>query len=89
MILSIVDKHTLAPQGDAPDAIQVHYNPDSKTTTVDCSADLVTIGVAATVLDKMYRDALYRLPSDLVQDIQKSIKEATNGEIHRNESTQS
>ena len=53
----------------APQGISVRYSPKKNCTVVTCDADVVTLGVAITVLNKLYESALQDIDNDAANEI--------------------
>lgn len=60
----------------ADQRIVITYNDETKTTTIDCDMDVVSVGIAVEVLLQLYEEALSGLDKELVADIRMTIKEA-------------
>lgn len=56
--------------------VNIDYDPHNRTTTINISADTVTLGVAAVMITHFFEKNLSVVPEDKRQHILEVIKEA-------------
>jgi len=58
--------------------IRADYNPKTECTTVFINADIVTAKIAAAVLEEKYLEAVKQLTPEMVEQVEKAVREALN-----------
>lgn len=82
MVLRVIGKPT-AELSCAPQKLSASYNPSTGVHTIDCDVDVVTLGVALSVLRREFEECLSGLEPSLAERIRKTTEEAVRNEQDR------
>jgi hypothetical protein len=69
--------------------IHINHNPGTKCTSIVCHADIVTVKIAAEVLEEKYQEALKNLAPEMIARIEQTVKEALHYEEYRSKNLES
>ena len=74
MFLRVIGKPTAA-LSCAPQKLSASYDPSTGIHTIDCDVDVVTLGIALSVLRREYEECLAGLEPGLAERIRKTTEE--------------
>lgn len=77
MFLRVIGKPYTKP-GTELQRLSATYNPDTGLHLIDCSVDVVTLGVAINVLKREYEACLAGLEPELASKIRRVTEEVVN-----------
>lgn len=77
LTLKIFGKPTIKPKGDDEFKMGIsgYYDAANKQVIVKCDADVITIGITARVLQKLYMETAKQLPIDMMSKVHKVVEE--------------
>lgn len=75
MFLRVIGKPT-AEQRRAPQKLIASYNPSTGIHTVECDVDIVTLGIALSVIKREFEECLAGLEPGIAERIRKVTEEA-------------
>lgn len=78
MLIKVVGKPTHTSSAVIPQKMRAEYNPSTRIQTVECDADIVTLGITLNVLKREFEECLAKLPPDIARQVREVTEEAVS-----------